>query len=229
MLVFLIPFLFSITFAADKPLASFTCFEQVSSTLIKLGVSEPWQRLSQNKNFTFLKSEKTAKQDFSAYLISKPIETLLVVLTPKAVIQHTFQKKNKCQSTNQINDQAPEELFTDLDFFNQAKLTEKFVIVLWSPHMSISIQEMNSLKDQKFAVPVVFALDPNADLTLAKSYVEKNKLTPLSLKKWTYTGTLPKTIEHFPTALFIKNGNVTRYVPGFNGPMVLNKLIKDIL
>lgn len=230
MLVTLFSFLFSVTSqAAQKPLTSFTCFDQVTSTLIKLGVTEPWQRISENKNVTFLSSEKTTKQDFAAYLISKPEETLLIAHTQKAVIQHRFEKNNKCQSKSLISDKTAEELFTNLDFFNQSQSSKKFVIVLWSPHMSISIQEMNALRDEKFAVPVIFVLDPEADLKLAKDFVEKNKLTPLALKKWTYTGFLPKTIEHFPSTLFVKEGKVTRYVPGFNGPIILKKLIKDIL
>ncbi len=212
-----------------SPIKSITCLSEVSNTLINLNVVSPWMRFHESPNFSILESKVSGEQKFSVWLATTDIETTLVVNKGGVLIQHSFQKANNCKMVTMVSKGEASTLFTTLDFYRGAKDHSKFVILLWSSQMAISLKQVQDLKDKKFDVPIVFVLDEHASLEQAKEFIKKEKLPESYLRRWNFVGRLPASIEHYPSALFVKNGKIMKYIPGYSQPEVLENLIKENL
>jgi len=206
------------------PLEKIICFSQVSSSLGQLNLKGPWTRHHDN-GFIWLQNKS---QDFTTHLFQLPHEAIIVVEKKDSLTSQFIDEKNKCAKAVSItqNDQSQ---FTSLTFFENAKTAPKFVILQWSPHMNISLEQLRILKNEKFDVPIVFSMDPLATIEEGKKVVERDKLEPQTLKKWNHSGRLPATIEHYPSILFVKDGQIVKYIPGFHDPSTLRRLIKENL
>lgn len=214
---------------ADAQNRSITCFNQVTDTLMKLNVIQPWIKIQQSKGFVLSESKAANKQKFSVWMVVTENETNLVIKKSDALLQHSFRPESECRISTRFFKGNSESIFSTLDFFKAAGAHSKFVILLWSSHMAISLKQLEDLKGKKFNVPVIFVLDENADVEISKKYILKEKLPVSYLRKWNFIGKLPDSIEHYPSALFVKDGQVVKYVPGYSTPAILEKLIKDYL
>lgn len=218
--------LFSTFTWAEAPLDSITCYDQVSRLLIKMQVSEKWVRLHSTPTFSLLKSSKGKKQDYTVWLSTTPVESYVVLERDEKVFQHVLKKEGGCEDVSSITDV---KTFSGKSFFEESVRSSKFLIQLWSPHMAISQRQLEDMKLKKIELPVVYVLDPQADSKLAEEYLEKQNLPKHYLKRWNYLGALPSSIEHYPSTLFISNGRVVKYIPGYSSPVELKKYIKDYL
>ena len=208
---------------------SITCFNQVTDTLVKLNVIRPWIKIHQSKGFVLSESEAANEQKFSVWMAVTDNETNLLIKKSDALLQHSFSSENECRMSTRFFKGSSESIFSTIDFFKAAGAHSKFVILLWSSHMAISLKQLQDLKGKKFNVPVIYVLDENADEKLAKEFIAKEKLPVSYLRKWNFVGKLPASIEHYPSALFVKDGQVVKYIPGYSNPASLEKLIKDYL
>ena len=94
--------------------------------------------------------------------------------------------------------------------------------------MAISQEEITFIHKNKFDVPVIVTMDPNAVFKHAELFLKQNKMPLTYLKQWSSSIVEQNKIEHFPTSYFIKDGSVIKTVPGYNGPS-LKKLINEYL
>ncbi|WP_408097773.1 hypothetical protein ACJVC5_02340 [Peredibacter sp. HCB2-198] len=220
---------FALPLWANTPIKSITCFDEVTSMMMKLNVTQPWMKVHEGNGFSLIESKEKNDQKFTAWLSTTEGESDLMVQKSGAFIQHSFIKKNDCKMRTLISKGEISKLFTTLDFYKTSKDNSKFVILLWSSQMAISLKQMRDLKGQKFEVPIIYVLDENANIQFAKDFIQKEKLPVSYLRQWSFVGELPATIEHYPSALFVKEGKIVKYIPGFSTPQILEKLIKDHL
>lgn len=216
--------LFASTLNRDIP-----CFNQVTDTLVKLNVTQPWVKTHESKGFVVSESKAGKRQKVSAWMAITDAETNLMVQQSGALLQHSFRPEHECRITTRVSKGNSKAIYSSLDFYKSAEAHPKFVIMLWSSQMAISLKQLEDLKGKQFAVPVIFVLDENADEKLAKAYVTKEKLPTNYLRKWNFVGKLPASIEHYPSALFVNDGQVVKYIPGYSTPAILEKMIKDYL
>lgn len=212
-----------------SPVEKITCFTQVSDTLVKLEVTQPWEQINHSNSFTFLQSKANDKQTLSAWLGQTHDESLLIVVKDKKLIQHSFNPAKGCEMLTSISERNVEQNFSGLDFLEFASKHSQFVIILWSPHMAVSLKQLEDLKDKKLDIPILYILDHGADEELAKAYIAKEKFPQSYLRKWNSLTRLPANIEHYPSALFIKNGRINKYIPGINSFDTLKSLVKKYL
>ena len=206
------------------PLEKIICFDQVSSSLAQLKLIGPWIR-HHEKGFIWLQNKS---QDFTVHIFQLDFEAIILVEKKDTLTSQVFDEKKKCSKSVSIMPNDKNQ-FSTLTFFEMAKKAPKFVILQWSPHMNISLEQLRVLKNEKFDVPVFFSMDPLANLEEGMKVVERDKLEVQILQKWNHVGLLPSTIEHYPNLLFIKDGKILKYIPGFHNAKTIRKLIQENL
>ena len=189
---------------------SISCFNQVTTFLDKLGTVENWTPYPGGVGGTIAKFG-------TVELYQNQKSTLLLTKTTSTVTRLRWEEP-KCEE--QIISSGKR-----VPGFSDINLSEVLIknpnggfIYIWSPHMELSVAEVATLEGLKLKYPFIVILDPKADMTLAKSLAEKNKLPEAYLKPLdSLVLQLADITIHYPSIVFYKNGKILKRVPGQSG------------
>lgn len=152
----------------------------------------------------------------------------LIVKTIKSTSEFNFkmpackaQLKSAMKNKNQYDDSSFARDLKD----NQSG----GMVLIWSPHMELSISEVKALVNRKLKYPVRVLLDPKTDFALASKVAKKNNLPVAYLKQLASRSLIHADILiHFPSVVFYKKGKILKRVPGYNGN-ALDEMSQKIL
>lgn len=108
---------------------------------------------------------------------------------------------------------------TDKDLRLEIDKTRSGIIYSWSPAMPLSILGVNEAQAtaKMIKIKLIVVLDQNANETTAKQIVKKNRWPKEFLKKnSSFELSQRNLMNHFPSALFYKNGYIANEIfPGY--------------
>jgi hypothetical protein len=200
------------------------CTNNVLSTISSIGTPIKWKKVDE---FSVSSTMETGER---VTLKSRGEVSKLNIEAKNYKVDVTFESP-KCQL--KIND------FTSIgEGFSDENLTElissntKGAILLWSPHMSLSVYELVEMQEylKSLKIPIKVLLDTNADKDFSKNILKKYDL-PLQYLERMNSRNLEKfgINVHFPSIVFYKNKKLVKRVPGYNSEVKLNHLIKKYL
>jgi hypothetical protein len=217
--------LFSFTtklFAAPAFPTSISCFGKVTAFLDKLGTVEKWMPYPGGVGGSI--SELGTVE-----LYQNPKSTLLLTKTALTVTRMKWDEP-KCEE--QVSSTQKRVVgFSDINLSEVLlKNPNGGFIYIWSPHMALSVAEVATLEGLKLKYHFTVILDPKADMALAKSVAEKNKLPESYLLPLDSLVLQAADITiHYPSIVFYKNGKILKRIPGQTGsglPALINENLK---
>lgn len=206
--------LFSLTihgFAATPSFPkSISCFAKVTTFLDKLGTVEKWTPYPGGVGGSIAEFG-------TVELYQNPKSTLLLTKTTTTTTRMRWDEP-KCEEQIVASEKRVVG-FSDMNLSEvMIKNPKGGFVYIWSPHMELSVAEVATLEKLKLNYPFTVILDPKADVSLAKSLVEKNKLPESYLLPLDSLVLYKADITiHYPSIVFYKNGKILKRIPGQSG------------
>lgn len=209
----------SSTIAAKTPFPQHIhCFDKVTQFLDKLGTVEKWKAFPQGVGGEI--------PGFGAVELHQSFDaSTLFARSPKTQAVVSWTRK-ECHE-KALSFKKVENGFTDLDFADVLEKNEKGFVYIWSPHMELSVSELENLSKEKPSYPMTVVLDPEADLKLAEKIAMIKKwpkeylklLDSKSLKDFDIT-------IHYPSIVLYQKGKLLLRIPGYSGKNLSSLLQK---
>lgn len=220
MLLFAFLLLINLNASAEVTLKNIPCFDQVARTISEAGSPKKWLSLPQGvgsriENFGRVEV-LTQKDTTKLVLVGKTHTKTFVMYAPQCEVkvQKPFPNKNN---------------FSDFDLAELFQENKEGLVLIWSPHMDLSIKEVTDLPKYDLKKSVTVIMDPNADEKLAKKIQEKNQWPESYLRKLDSSILEKADITiHYPSVVFYKDSKILKRIPGFNG-VALKKVTKEFL
>ena len=215
--------LISPLYSSEPFFKKLVCTNQVLATINGIGTPIKWVL---NKKTVTSKLEEGG----SVSVLVKDKQSIVSVekelFKAKAIIEAPDCKINIKSFDNDLNG------FKDENLKKLLSKNKNGIIYLWSPHMTISVQELSEifLARKKIKAHFTILLDKNADMNLAKKMVTKLKLPIDYLLKMN-----SRELEefgltiHFPSLVIYKNGKLKKRIPGYTGVPGIQSMIKEHL
>lgn len=209
--------------SAEPFFKKLACANQVFSTISGVGTPTKWVK---NKKLVSSKLEEGG----SVSVLVKEKQSIVSVekelFKARAVIKAPDCKIKIKSFDNDLKG------FRDENLKKLVSKNKSGMIYLWSPHMTISVQELSEifLARKKIKTPFTILLDKNADMDLAKKMVSDLKL-PIDYLLTMNSRKLEKfgVTIHFPSLVIYKNGKLKKRVPGYTGVPGIQDMIKEHL
>ena len=216
----LLSLMLSNALASTEPLVLKTipCFDTVTSAISALGTPEKWIKLRDGVG-----SRIKGHGHVEVYPEEK--QTKFVVVGP-VNSTHFLLKAPACEG--QVAQPTPHHNhFSDFDLAElYAAHPEGGAVYVWSPHMELSISEVDRLFKTKVDRPLTIIMDPKADTKLADKIAQEKGWPKAYFRRMASEElTLADVAIHLLSTVYYKNGRVLKRVPGYNG-VKMNDMMK---
>lgn len=197
------------------------CFDKVSAGIQAAGTPEQWLQIHRGVGARLTNYGH-------AEIYAEDTQTRLVMVNDKTTTFFLF-KAPACKG--ELSRPVPHRnAFMDFDL---AELYQRNpsggLIYVWSPHMELSISELDNLPKLGLEHPFTVVMDPEADEALAEKIVTKKKWPREYLRRVASIELAKADVGiHYPSTAFYKNGKIVKRIPGYNGKS-LPKLTEELL
>lgn len=205
-------------------LSDIACTNEVLSTISSIGTPLAWSKIK--KGTVQASLEEGGKLE----LKTKEGTSSLYIETPSYKASVEFESP-KCK-LNVVDTSFDVVGFNDQELEKLLKENDKGAILLWSPHMTLSVYELVEMQDylKSLKIPVKVVLDLNADKRFSKKILKKynlplDYLTLMNSRKLEEFG----INVHYPSLVFYKKEKLIKRVPGYNSELKLKNMIKKYL
>ena len=205
---------------AQSGLKNVPCFDQVTQAITAAGKPKQWleiphgvaSRIDEFGRVEVLVEKNTTK----LVLVGKTHTKNFVMTAPECQVQvqKPFLNKNE---------------FSDFDLAELFKRSKEGLIVIWSPHMDLSVKEIEDLPKHDLKKEITVIMDPKADEKIAEK-IQTEKKWPVSYLRRLNASLLYQSdiTIHYPSVVFYKNSKILKRIPGFNGAS-FKKVTKEFL